>query len=46
MITASTVTLSMIVARALTAGVRPNRTAENNTIGQVLVVPLVNAGTM
>ena len=38
--TAATVTPSMIVARALTAGVRPKRTAEYSTIGQVFVVPL------
>src|SRR5882672_2147897 len=44
-ITAARVTPSMIVARALTAGVRPNRTAEYSTIGQVLVVPFVNAGS-
>jgi len=35
----------MIVARALTAGVRPKRTAEYSTIGQVFVVPLVKAGS-
>ena len=40
-----TVTPSMIVARAFTAGVRPKRTAEYSTIGQVFVVPFVNAGT-
>jgi hypothetical protein len=43
--TAARVTPSMIVARALTAGVRPKRTAEYSTIGQVLVVPFVNAGS-
>ncbi len=43
--TAARVTPSMIVARALTAGVSPKRTAEYSTIGQVLVVPLVNAGS-
>ena len=37
--TASAVAPSMIVARALTAGVRPKHTAEYSTIGQVLVVP-------
>jgi hypothetical protein len=35
---ATMVTPSMIVARALTAGVRPKRTADYSTIGQVLVV--------
>ncbi len=43
--TAARVTPSMIVARALTAGVRPKRTAEYSTIGQVFVVPLVKAGS-
>ena len=42
---ASAVTVSMIVARAFTAGVMPKRTAEYSTIGHVFVVPLVNAGS-
>ena len=36
---ASTVTVSMMVASAFTAGVIPKRTAEYSTIGHVLVVP-------